>query len=135
MTSVCARRSAGNVPSSTCGHRAIRRRHSWAMSLGTFTVGDFALFVSYLWFTTQVPSEIGTFFGDYKTQEASIERMVELIRPESPGTLVEFHPVYVMGPLPDLPFTPKAARHRLDALDVAGLTFHYPGSDRGPATG
>ena len=50
-----------------------------AISQGTFTVGDFALFVSYLWFTTQVPSEIGTFYGDYKTQAVSIERLMELI--------------------------------------------------------
>ena len=53
-----------------------------AIGQGTFTVGDFALFVSYLWFTTQVPSEIGTFYGDYKTQAVSIERLLELIRPE-----------------------------------------------------
>ena len=55
-----------------------------AISRGTFTVGDFALFVSYLWFTTAVPSELGTFYGDYKTQEVSIERMLDLIRPEPP---------------------------------------------------
>ena len=100
-----------------------------------FTVGDFALFVSYLWFTTQVPSELGTFFGDYKTQEASIERMVELIRPEPPQTLVEFHPVYATGALPALIYTPKTSVHRLDSLDITGLTFHYPNSDRGPSAG
>ena len=55
-----------------------------AISRGAFSVGDFALFVSYLWFTTQVPSEIGTFYGDYKTQAVSIERLMELIRPEPP---------------------------------------------------
>ena len=63
-----------------------------AIGQGTFTVGDFALFVSYLWFTTQVPSEIGTFYGDYKTQAVSIERLLELIRPEPPAVLVEPHP-------------------------------------------
>ncbi|MEJ5200449.1 MAG: ABC transporter ATP-binding protein, partial [Anaerolineae bacterium] len=30
-----------------------------AMSAGAFTIGDFLLFVNYLWFTTQVPSELG----------------------------------------------------------------------------
>ncbi len=69
-----------------------------AISQGTFTVGDFALFVSYLWFTTQVPSEIGTFYGDYKTQAVSIERLMELIRPEPPSVLVEPHPIYDSGP-------------------------------------
>ena len=61
---------------------------------GSFTVGAFALFVSYLWFTTPIPSELGTFYGDYKTQEVSIERMLELVRPEPASVLVESHPVY-----------------------------------------
>jgi ATP-binding cassette subfamily B protein len=59
-----------------------------AIAQGTFSVGDFALFVSYLWFTTQVPSELGTFYGDYKTQAISIERLLELIRPEPAEVLV-----------------------------------------------
>jgi hypothetical protein len=63
-------------------------------------VGDFALFVSYLWFTTQVPSELGTFYGDYKVQEVSIDRLLDMIRPEKAGALVEYHPVYTRGPLP-----------------------------------
>jgi ATP-binding cassette subfamily B protein len=102
-----------------------------AITQGTFTVGDFALFVSYLWFTTQVPSEIGTFAGDYKTQAVSIERMVDLIRPEPPQTLIEFHPVYMTGAPPAVPHVAKRADHRLDSLEVTGLTYHYPRSDRG----
>ncbi|MGH2592264.1 MAG: ABC transporter ATP-binding protein, partial [Anaerolineae bacterium] len=102
-----------------------------AIIAGTFSVGDFALFVSYMWFTTQVPIEIGTFVGDYKTQEVSIERMVDLIRPEPPSVLVEPHPVYERGPLPDAPFTPKTAKHHLHRLEVRGLTYHYPDSERG----
>jgi len=38
---------------------------------GTFTVGDFALFVYYLFFTTELPSVIGTFIGDYQQQVGS----------------------------------------------------------------
>ena len=102
-----------------------------AIMAGTFTVGDFALFVSYMWFTTQVPIEIGTFVGDYKTQEVSIERMVDLIRPEPPSVLVGAHPVYERGPLPDMPFTPKTVEHHLHRLEVRGLTYHYPDSERG----
>ena len=44
-----------------------------AIANGSFTVGDFALFVSYLWFTTQVPSELGTFYGDYQ-DPGSVDR-------------------------------------------------------------
>jgi ATP-binding cassette subfamily B protein len=100
-----------------------------AISKGTFTVGDFALFVSYLWFTTAVPSELGTFYGDYKTQEVSIERMLDLIRPESPVKLVEPHPVYTRGPIPPVPPVPRTEHDRLEALEVRGLTYGYKNTD------
>ncbi len=96
-----------------------------AISQGTFTVGDFALFISYLW-TTQVPSEIGAFYGDYKTQAVSIERLLELVRPQPVTALTEPHPVYADGPLPDVPQVVKGAGDRLETLEVKGLTFRYP---------
>jgi ATP-binding cassette subfamily B protein len=102
-----------------------------AIGQGTFTVGDFALFVSYLWFTTQVPSEIGTFYGDYKTQAVSIERLLELIRPEPPSALVEPNPIYDSGPLPEVPLPLKTSADRLASLEVRDLNYHYPGSENG----
>jgi ATP-binding cassette, subfamily B, bacterial len=102
-----------------------------AIGRGTFTVGDFALFVSYLWFTTQVPSEIGTFYGDYKTQAVSIERMLELIRPEPPSVLVEPHPIYDSGPLPEVPVPVKTQADRLESLEVRNLSYRYPASENG----
>lgn len=100
-----------------------------AITQGTFTVGDFALFISYLWFTTWVPIDLGAFIGDYKTQEVSINRMVELIHPEPASLLVEHHPVDEHAPLPVLAQT--KARH-LQRLEVRGLTYRYPGdSGRG----
>lgn len=98
---------------------------------GTFTVGDFALFVSYLWFTTQVPSEIGTFYGDYKTQAVSIERLMELIRPEPSSVLVESHPIYDRGPLPEVTFPVKTPADRLESLEVRNLNYHYTASEYG----
>ncbi len=97
-----------------------------AIAQGTFTVGDFALFVSYLWFTTQVPSELGAFYGDYKTQGVSIERMLEIIRPQQAGALVAFHPLYERGALPEAAFPVKTPADALDTLEVQGLTFQYP---------
>jgi ATP-binding cassette subfamily B protein len=62
-----------------------------AMAAGTFTVGDFALFTYYLWFTTELPSYLGTFVGDIKQQEVAIGRLVELIPNEPDAVLVEPH--------------------------------------------
>jgi ATP-binding cassette subfamily B protein len=102
-----------------------------AIAAGTFTVGDFALFVSYLWFTTQVPSELGTFYGDFKTQEVSITRLLELIRPERAAALVEYHPVYENGNLPIVPYVPRDMDHRLDLLEVNGLTCQLGPNEEG----
>jgi ATP-binding cassette subfamily B protein len=102
-----------------------------AISVGTFTVGDFLLFTTYLWFTTQVPSELGTFFGDYRTQEASIERMLELIRPEPPQALVAAHPVYERGALPELPAIRKTAADRLARLEIRNLTYWHAAQEAG----
>ena len=102
-----------------------------AIGQGMFTVGDFALFVSYLWFTTQVPSEIGTFYGDYKTQAVSIERLMELVRPEPPSVLVEPHPIYDTGPLPAVTFPGKTADDRLESLEICDLGYRYPASESG----
>lgn len=103
------------------------------IAAGTFTVGDFALFVSYLWFTTHVPSELGTFFGDYKTQEVSIDRMLELIQPEPVEALVAPHPVYMRSPVPPLPFTPKGEGDHFETLEVRGLTYQHTGGANGGA--
>jgi len=55
---------------------------------GSFTVGDFALFITYLWLTVEVPALLGTFAGDYKHQEASIRRLSELVPDEPAQVLV-----------------------------------------------
>jgi ATP-binding cassette, subfamily B, bacterial len=103
-----------------------------AIAGGAFTVGDFALFVSYLWFTTQVPSELGTFYGDYKTQALSIDRLLELIRPEPVERLVEEQPVYAAGPLPDVPTPVKMASDRLERLELRNLSFWHGGNEALP---
>jgi ATP-binding cassette, subfamily B, bacterial len=103
-----------------------------AIGEGTFTVGDFALFVSYLWFTTQVPSEIGTFYGDYKTQAVSIERLMELIHPEPPSALVESNPIYDSGPPPEVNVPVKTPADRLESLEIHNLSYRYPASENGP---
>ena len=101
-----------------------------AIGNGTFSLGDFALFVSYLAFTTQVPSELGTFYADFKNQAVSIERMLEIVRPDPAETLVTYHPVYETGSLPDISPRPKTSADRLERLEVSGLSYSYPDRNR-----
>ncbi len=93
-----------------------------AMAMHTFTVGDFALFVYFLQFTTSAATDFGNFLGDYANQAVSIVRMEELIRPEPPESLVEFHPVRPAATTlhSDLP------GESLESLQARGLTYLYP---------
>ncbi len=83
-----------------------------------------------------MPSELGTFYGDYKTQAVSIERLMELIRPQPARTLVEPHPAPAGQPglLPETPLPDKTAADRLETLEVNHLTYHYP-SENGDGLG
>jgi ATP-binding cassette subfamily B protein len=102
-----------------------------AMARHTFTVGDFALFVYFLQFATSAASDFGNFLGDYANQSVSIVRMEELVQPEPPKVLVEFHPVLPDEALPSRP----AAGEALETLEVHGLTCSHPGTARGMAPG
>jgi ATP-binding cassette, subfamily B, bacterial len=100
---------------------------------GTFTVGDFSLFVYYLGFITAFTGEMGAFMAHYKQMGVSFDRMVELMQGAPPADLVKHGPVYMRGELPELPVCRKTPADRLDTLEVRGLTSRYPGSDRGVA--
>lgn len=102
-----------------------------AMATKTFTVGDFALFVYYLWFTTSLPATWGMFIGDYKQQEVSINRMVEMIPDEPPEVLLKHAPVYERGSLPELPSPPAMPADNFAMLEARGLCYTHPGTERG----
>jgi ATP-binding cassette subfamily B protein len=102
-----------------------------AMSAGAFTVGDFALFVYFLWFTTDLPGYLGTFLGDIKQQDVAIERLTALTPDAPPQTLAEHHPVYQTAPAPLPAASRRTAADRLDVLEVRGLTTIFPANGRG----
>jgi ATP-binding cassette subfamily B protein len=101
------------------------------MRAGLFTVGDFALFVFFLRFITDCTSMIGGLMAHYKQMGVSFARMLELMQGAPASELVAHGPVYMRGELPDMPPTKKETAHRLETLEVSGLTFRYPDSDRG----
>jgi ATP-binding cassette subfamily B protein len=100
-----------------------------AMQTGSFTVGEFALFVSYLDWLTVVTSMVGHFLTRYRQVGVSLERLMDLMPGAPPETLVQHGPVYLRGPLPEVPFIPKTSADRLDRLQARGLAYHYPGAD------
>jgi len=100
-----------------------------AMYDGTFTVGDFVLFASYINLATGGPRWVGRILARQRQAEVSIVRINELMagaedlalsaRSPSPATFA------VDPPIPG----DEAFR----SLRVQGLGYHYPGSGRGIA--
>ncbi|HMO58416.1 MAG TPA: ABC transporter ATP-binding protein [Roseiflexaceae bacterium] len=101
------------------------------MSSGALTVGDFALFVTYLWYTAGFPSLIGTFLGDYRQQAAAIERLTELIPGEPPIALIA-PPALAAPPL--IGSSRPAAAAGVPLLTARGLSYLHPSSGRGIST-
>ena len=81
---------------------------------GTFTVGDFALFVVYLDQLTWYPAEVGRMVGDLKRIDVSLGRMRALAPGEPPDALVD--------PAPAAP-AKAPPRERLERLEVSGLRY------------
>jgi ATP-binding cassette subfamily B protein len=102
-----------------------------SLRAGTFTVGDFALFVYYLGFITEFTGYMGAFVAHYKQMGVSFGRMVELMQGASPADLVRHRPVYMHGQLPELPTRRTRAADQLELLEVRGLTYRYPQAGRG----
>jgi ATP-binding cassette subfamily B protein len=98
---------------------------------GSFTIGDFSLFVYYLSWMTEVVFFLGRSLSRYRQGSVSIERMHMLMQDRPLEQLVEHRPIYLDGRLPELPMAQKTAQDRLSRLTVSGLTYRYPESGRG----
>lgn len=102
-----------------------------AMRSDRFTVGDFALFVSYLDWLSGLPFQFGRLLSRYKQARISFERMTALLPGAPPENLVRHGDIYLDGRLPHVPFHARNAADRLREVTVRQLTYRYPGVERG----
>jgi ATP-binding cassette subfamily B protein len=102
-----------------------------AMRLGTFTVGDFALFVFYLSIVTEGMTAIGNWSARFKQVGVSVQRLLELLPGEAPEMLVRHEPVYLRGALPEPAYPDRADDDDLEILEVRDLTYRDPDTGRG----
>ena len=102
-----------------------------SMRAGSFTIGDFALFVTYIGTIGMLNKTIGETLTQYRQVAVSIERLKKLMRGSGPEDLVAHGPVYVRGSYPEIPHVVKASRHHLEAVAAAGLTYMYRDNGRG----
>lgn len=102
-----------------------------AMSDGSFTVGDFALFVYFLGWVTDFTSLFGVIIARFKQAGVSFKRMIRLLSGADPDSLVADGPIYMSGEYPQVPGVPPHSAGRLKTLEVSGLTHIYPDGERG----
>lgn len=89
--------------------------------LGQFTVGDLALFVAYVGWTTDFVALLGQNLAQYKQATVSLERLADALPGRPPvSQVVRYHRT-----------SRSASRQSLVTLRARGLTFHHPGSARG----
>ncbi|MEP6695094.1 MAG: ABC transporter ATP-binding protein, partial [Chloroflexota bacterium] len=111
-----------------------------AMRDGTFTVGDFALFVSYLGFVTEFSGFIGLFLSQYKQLDVSVARMLALMRGGATNVptsaLLDPTPLDLAGalsgerPAPEVETPARrasghAAVDTLRRVETTGVTYHF----------
>jgi ATP-binding cassette, subfamily B, bacterial len=100
---------------------------------GSMTVGDFALFVSYLGFIADFTAGLGQFLAHYRQTGVAFSRMGTLLDDVSASALVESTPLYLRGSLPAVPPPAQSTSDRLTRMEVRGLTYRHPQSGRGIA--
>ncbi|HJT59271.1 MAG TPA: ABC transporter ATP-binding protein [Ktedonobacteraceae bacterium] len=98
---------------------------------GSFTIGDFTLFVSYLGWLTGLPDWVGKLITRYKQASVSMQRLEKMQERASADTIVAHSPLYLRGSFPPLPVLQKTSADCLQSLEIKHLTYHYPNSEKG----
>ncbi len=116
-----------------------------AMGNGTFTVGDFALFSTYLFFVSRFPATVGSYISEIAQQRVVLDRMAEITPEAAPESLVVHSEVYegIQGEdaekqkkiLPQIHLPGPTAVDELKQLRVKGLGFQYEASSEQGADG
>ncbi|PAD75424.1 ABC transporter ATP-binding protein [Paenibacillus campinasensis] len=101
------------------------------MQAGRFSVGDFALFTTYLANIGFSISLFGYMVFQHKRLKVSFERMRKLFRPGEEDMIMEFRETYLSKEPPQPAVSVREPQDRLQSLEVSGLSYRYPGSDNG----
>jgi ATP-binding cassette subfamily B protein len=98
------------------------------MRSGAFTVGDLALFASYVGTLVAMPRYTGRLLAGNRQAGVAVERMAALLPAAAAAPLVTHRPLFGDEPPAG---TPRRVDRALRRLEVRGLTAVHPGSGRG----
>lgn len=105
-----------------------------SLQSGRLSVGDFALFASYLGWMAFVTGMVGGFVTRYRQMGVSLGRVGALLQGAPPQMLVErANGLRMRGPLPDVAQPNPVGGDALRSFEARGLAYTYPGSDKGIA--
>lgn len=101
------------------------------MQAGRFSVGDFALFTSYLVNLGFSISLFGYMVFQHKRLKVSLDRMSILFRPGEEDQIIASNEIHLNDSPPDVPAAARDAQDVLQTLEVNDLSYTYPNSDIG----
>jgi ATP-binding cassette subfamily B protein len=102
-----------------------------AMRSGSFSVGDFSLFVYLLTSMSDLTTFAGMLAARYRQLNVSVQRMYRLMEGSSLDALVEHSRINLDGPLPAVDYPAPGAEDHLQTLSACGLSYQYPGTNSG----
>ena len=132
-TALDAAMTAVNGATVTLTTGAIMLASARLMRDGSFTVGDFALFMTYVGQRSVFSSSdaIGWAIVQYKRTKVALGRLFELLPPASRQSLVDHHPLYFDREPPSSVYPKRNPESKLAHLALRGLSYRYPESGRG----
>jgi ATP-binding cassette subfamily B protein len=93
---------------------------------GELSVGDFALFLIWIGFVSDLTVNLGVYLAFYRQAGVAFQRMDAMLGDAPATALVAHTPLHLRGPMPP-PTQPVPARiEPLDAMEVIGLTYRHP---------
>lgn len=102
------------------------------MKTGAFSVGDLALFTTYIGEVARSGSLVGSTMAQHRRAEVSFSRMEQTVEEMPRADLVAHTPVYLRETQPPRQM-PERTADQLEELTISGLTYRYEGSTAGIA--
>ena len=120
-----------NVNMATIGASIVLLVAAGSIRDGSFSVGDLAVFLTYLPRLTGYMAFAGDIIAQHRRTGVAYERIRALMVDAPDDEILDRTRVPLHGPLPEFVDDPSEDFHRLDRLTVRGLRFAYPDSDDG----
>lgn len=102
-----------------------------ALRAGSFTIGDFTLFVAYMATLARFSDEVIDQITRYRQLVVAHERLTELIPAAAPTTLVIPGSTYREAVSSEASLHIPPIEQRLERLELSNLSYHYPGTAQG----